>query len=147
MPVTIAFEVLSPNNSVTEMADKLAFYEEHGVEEYYVYDPDKDRLLVYLRRGSILQRQRQVQDFISPRLRIRFDTSGPEMTVYRPDGQPFLTYEKLLQAQCELERRARIAAQQRLRRLAELSRKVRRQEVSGEELAELERLEPTDAPG
>jgi len=37
----VVFEVLSPSNTQQEMADKRAFYEEHGVEEYYVYDPDR----------------------------------------------------------------------------------------------------------
>src|SRR5262249_19432258 len=40
VPLTVAFEVLSPGNTAKEMADKLAFYDEYGVEEYYVYDPD-----------------------------------------------------------------------------------------------------------
>src|SRR5262245_33864056 len=34
VPMTVIFEVLSPGNTVTEMADKLAFYDEHGAEEY-----------------------------------------------------------------------------------------------------------------
>src|SRR5436309_519308 len=40
VPVTVAFEILSPGNTVPEMADKFAFYEDHGVEEHYIYDPD-----------------------------------------------------------------------------------------------------------
>src|SRR5580704_10855200 len=34
IPLTVVFEILSPSNTVQEMDDKLAFYEEHGVEEY-----------------------------------------------------------------------------------------------------------------
>ena len=113
IPVTVAFEVLSPKNTVAEMADKLAFYEEHGVEEYYVYDPDTSRLLIYLRRGSILQRLRQVQGFLSPRLGIRFDVSGPELTVHGPDQLPFLTFEDL-RARWDGERQDRLAAEQAL---------------------------------
>src|SRR5438105_1115901 len=60
VPVTVAFEVLSPSNTVTEMADKLAFYDDHGAEEYYVYDPDRGHLLVYIRQGQTLQRVRPV---------------------------------------------------------------------------------------
>jgi Uma2 family endonuclease len=37
VPLTVVFEVLSPGNTFMEMDDKLVFYEEHGVEEYYVY--------------------------------------------------------------------------------------------------------------
>src|SRR5262245_15861699 len=32
VPLTVVFEVLSPGNTPPEMIDKLAFYEEHGVE-------------------------------------------------------------------------------------------------------------------
>src|SRR5262249_20194521 len=39
VPLTVVFEVLSPSNTRREMADKYAFYEEHGVEEYYHLRP------------------------------------------------------------------------------------------------------------
>ncbi|WP_373508574.1 Uma2 family endonuclease [Thiocapsa sp.] len=32
----VVFEILSPSNSAKEMADKLAFYDHYGVEEYYL---------------------------------------------------------------------------------------------------------------
>ncbi|SRR5579885_1092618 len=147
VPVTVVFEVLSPGNTVLEMADKLAFYEEHGVEEYYVYDPDANRLLIYVRRGEVLVRVRKVDGYVSPRLGIRFDLSGPEMVVYGPDGQRFLTFEELTVARVQAEQRAEQAERradqekQRAARLAELGRKARQQQASAEELAELERLE------
>lgn len=46
----VVFEILSPSNSAKEMADKLAFYDHYGVEEYYLYDPDKNRLEIWMRR-------------------------------------------------------------------------------------------------
>jgi Uma2 family endonuclease len=106
VPLTVVFEVLSPGNTAMEMADKLAFYEEHGVEEYYVYDPDNNRLLVYLRRGEVLRRVRPLEGFVSPRLGIRFDLSGPEMVVYGPVGGRFLTFEEVVASRQEAERRA-----------------------------------------
>ena len=36
----VVFEILSPSNRQAEMDLKLAFYDQNGVEEYYVYDPD-----------------------------------------------------------------------------------------------------------
>jgi Uma2 family endonuclease len=140
VPVTVAFEVLSPSNTVAEMADKLDFYEQHGVEEYYVYDPEDSRLLAYLRRGSILQRLRQVQGFVSPRLGIRFDVAGPEMKIYGPDQRPFLTFEEMQASLVSAEERVNLA-ERRAKRLAELSRKARQQQASAEEMAELDRLE------
>ena len=89
--MTVVFEILSPSNSFEEGIDKIAFYEEHGAEELYFYNPDKNRLEVYLRQGEILRRQRPGHGFVSPRLGVRFDLSGPEMVVFRPDGRPFLT--------------------------------------------------------
>ncbi len=133
VPITVAFEVLSPSNKHMEMTDKLLFYEDHGVEEYYVYDPDSDGLRVYLRKGDMLRPVRSVDGFVSPRLGIRFDLSGPEMVVYAPGDQRFLSFEELKGLYERTQRRAA--------RMAELSRKVRRQQATPEELQELETLE------
>jgi hypothetical protein len=154
-PVTVAFEVLSPGNTVPEMADKFAFYEDYGVEEYYLlYDPDANRLQAFVRRGEALVRVRQVAGFVSPRLGIRFDLSGSEMAVFYPNGERFLSFEglkaqhereqglrKAAEAQHERERGLRKAAEQRAARLAELGRKARRGQASAEEVQELGRLE------
>jgi Uma2 family endonuclease len=146
VPVTVVFEILSPGNTVPEMDDKHAFYEEYAVEEYYVYDPDHNRLMVYVRRGEVLRRVRPVEGYVSPRLGIQFDLSGPEMVVYGPDGRPFLTFEEVVAARAQAEQRAD-QAEQRAARLAELSRKARRGQANEEELKELDRLEepPTTA--
>src|SRR3954447_5744364 len=61
VPLTVVFEVLSPGNTVTEMMEKQAFYDEHGVEEYYVYDPDANRLHGFVRRGEVLVRVRPLR--------------------------------------------------------------------------------------
>jgi Uma2 family endonuclease len=132
IPMTVVFEVLSPKNSVMEMADKQAFYEDYGVEEYYVYDPDSNRLQGFLRQGGMLARIRQVKGFVSPRLGIQFDLAGPEMVVRYPDGRPFLTFEELAAQRQQAEKRAT--------RLAELARKVLQQQATPEELRELEGL-------
>jgi Uma2 family endonuclease len=134
----VVFEVLSPSNDPLEMADKLAFYDEHGVEEYYVFDPDRNRLAAYRRGREALRRVRPPEALVSPRLGIRFDLSGPEMVVFGPDGRLFLTFEQLTAAREEAERRAT--------RLAELGRKARRGQASPEELLELDRLEEQSLP-
>ena len=146
VPVTVVFEVLSPGNTWMEMDDKHAFYEEHGVEEFYLYDPDTNQLKAFVRRGDVLRRVRPVQGHVSPRLGIRFDVSGEELVVYRPDGQRFLTFPELEAARRQAERRAD-QAERRAARLAELSRKARRGQASPEEVQELDRLEepPTAA--
>jgi Uma2 family endonuclease len=137
VPLTVVFEVLSPGNTFPEMADKHAFYEEHGVEEYYVYDPDNNRLFAYRRQGEVLRRVQPLEGFVSPRLGIRFDLSGNEMVVFGPAGR-FRTFEELQAAHEELHQRAA--------RLAELSRKARGGQATPEELQELERLEQQSFP-
>jgi Uma2 family endonuclease len=164
VPLTVVFEILSPSNTGSEMADKFAFYEEYGVEEYYVYDPDTNRLHAFFRSGTALLRQRPAHGLISPRLGIRFDLSGPEMVIFRPDGQRFLPFEELQAAKDQLQaanaqlqaakdelQLARDQAEQRALRLATLARKARQGQASAEELRELERLEeqtltPPSAP-
>src|SRR5262249_16112421 len=73
-PATVVFEILSPKNDSEEMADKRDFYDEHGAEEYYLYNPVTNSLRVYTRgpAGS-LRRVWKAHDFVSPRLGIRFD--------------------------------------------------------------------------
>jgi Uma2 family endonuclease len=110
----VVFEILSPGNDVWEMSDKLAFYDEHGVEEYYLYDPDKNRLDVYLRQGTVLRRRRNVREWTSPRLNIRFDLRGEEMVVHEPgpDGQRFRSYEEV-RAELDAEKALRLDAERR----------------------------------
>jgi Uma2 family endonuclease len=153
IPMTVVFEVLSPKNTAQEMADKLAFYDTHGVEEYYLYDPDHNHLSGYVRSGSVLLRVRGLAGHVSPRLGIRFDLSGPELVIRYPDGRPFLFPDEFI-AQClEAQQRAEEAenriknAKERIRqttqrtaRVTELSLKLLRQQATPEELSELQRL-------
>ena len=86
------------------MIAKQDWYEEHGVEEYYVYSPERNTLHIYLRRGDHFLRERQAHGWVSPRLGIRFDFSEAEMVVYQPDGQRFLTYDELMRAYLTAEK-------------------------------------------
>ena len=128
------------------MTDKQVFYEEHRVEEYYLYDPDNNRLEGFRRQGTMFRRVRSINGFVSPRLGIRFDLSGPELVVRYPDGRPFLTFAELEAIRRQAEQRVNQAeqrveeVQRRMTRLAELTRKLLRQEATLEELQELQRL-------
>ncbi len=91
IPPQVVFEILSPSNSKGEMTRKKLFYLKHGVEEYYVYDPDEISLEVSIRENNSF---REVEDFAtwtSPRLNIRFDMTGDELVIYYPDGSRFLS--------------------------------------------------------
>jgi Uma2 family endonuclease len=109
----VVFEVRSPGNSQTEMDKKLVFYDRHGVEEYYLYDPDKGDLSGWLRNGERLDVIEQMSGWVSPRLGIRFEMSGTELQLYRPDGERFATYIELA-ALREQERQDKEQAQQQL---------------------------------
>jgi Uma2 family endonuclease len=164
----VVFEILSPSNSHLEMEEKRDWYEEHGVEEYYVFDPEQpNKLRVYVHDGAIFRTKKPPHGFVSPRLKIRFDLSGAEMAIYYPDGRRFLTIEELDAIRSLAEQQAGEArkladearrqadearsqadeATRRSRRLAELSRKARRGEANADELAELDRLESEAAGG
>ena len=114
IPPQVVFEILSPGNTKAEINRKLLFYDRYGVEEYYLYDPDTNQLNGWLRVEGFLDLLDPIANWISPRLGIRFDLSGAELQIYRPDGQPFLSYEELAQ-QAERDRqRAEQAEQARL---------------------------------
>jgi Uma2 family endonuclease len=91
------FEILSPSNTPQEMSQKLLFFDHHGVEEYYIYNPDTNELQVWLRGDLGLEWVAPAQAWVSPRLGIRFDLTQADLTIYRPDGQRFLTFVELEQ--------------------------------------------------
>lgn len=111
----IVFEILSPGNDAMEMSDKLAFYTEREVEEYYLFDPDQNRLAIFVRKGTALRRQWGVQEWVSPLMKIRFDLRGPEMTVHEPGptGQRFRTYEEI-RTELDTERQRATEAERRM---------------------------------
>ena len=91
----VVFEILSPGNRYGEMLRKLGFYNRHGVEEYYIYDPDKLELTGLLRGEQGLEVIEAINGWVSPRLQIRFQIIDQGLEIYRPDGQRFLTYSEL----------------------------------------------------
>jgi Uma2 family endonuclease len=112
----VVFEVLSPGNRAGEMARKFEFYQKFGVEEYHIYDPDRVTMTGWLRDGDALRPIPNLDGWVSPRLGIRFDLSGPELSIFGPDGRPFPTYLELFQQRDEAIRRAERLAE-RLRAL------------------------------
>jgi Uma2 family endonuclease len=97
IPPQVVFEILSPGNTERDRAKKLRFYRRYGVEEFYEYDPDIHNLLIWRRRGRKLAPVEEVNGFVSPRLRLKFEVSGTEpMRVVGPDKKPFRSYLDLL---------------------------------------------------
>jgi Uma2 family endonuclease len=127
IPPQVVFEILSPGNTQTEMNKKLVFYDRYGVEEYYLYDPDKSDLSGWLRVAGRLDVIEQMHDWVSPRLGIRFDLSKEELQILRPDGEPFATYIEI-QQRLERERDRAFQAEQRASQ-AESALELERQKV------------------
>jgi len=93
----VVFEILSPGNRLKEMLKKQEFYNDYGVEEYYLYDPDRNDLHGLLRTEEGLRAIEEIQNWTSPRLGIRFVLTGTTLEMYRPDGRPFLSFLELEQ--------------------------------------------------
>jgi Uma2 family endonuclease len=112
LPPQVVFEILSPGNTRAEMSRKLLFYNQFGVGEYYLYNPDKNELNGWLRQDQFLDVIEPMEDWVSPQLQIRFDVSGNELQIFRPDGQRFLSYAEIAQ-RAEAERQRAEAERQR----------------------------------
>ena len=112
----VVFEILSKSNTQKEMADKLQFYQCHGVEEYYLYDPDKNNLQGWLRQDQKFLKMSNLEEWVSPRLGSRFETHSGTLELYKPNGQRFETY---VEASQRAEQEAQRAEQEaRIRREA-----------------------------
>lgn len=129
----VVFEVLSPSNRPSDLIEKYLFYQNYGVQEYYLYDPDRGILEGWVREEGNLKPVEQMNGWVSPRLGIRFTLEGQMLVIYRPDGERFVPYVELRrryeqarheaeqerlraeQAQREAEQAQREAEQERLR--------------------------------
>jgi Uma2 family endonuclease len=103
IPPQVVFEIRSHNDSQTKMNKKFSFYQRYGVDEYYVYDPQRNDLEGWQRIEGILEPIEPMEGWISPRLGVRFELPESGLEIYRPDGERFLSYSEI-NAQRLLER-------------------------------------------
>jgi Uma2 family endonuclease len=120
----VVFEIRSPSNSQVEMDKKLLFYDRYEVEEYYIYDPDRNALSGWLRAEDGLDAIEQMNGWVSPRLGIRFDLSGEELQIDRPDGSKFYSYVEICQL-LEQEKQRAEQAEQRVEEMEALLKQYR----------------------
>ena len=122
----VVFEIRSPGNRQGELDRKLLFYERYGVEEYYLYDPDKNDLSGCLRDQGHLKVIEEMDNWVSPRLQIRFELFEATLRLYRPDGQEFSSplevEEQLQQERLRVEQERQRAEQERQRAEQEYQR-------------------------
>jgi len=135
-PAQIVFEIRSPSNDDQEMTDKLQDYDDWGVQEYYVYDPDRNILQVYTRGRQTLRSVTPLTEFISPKMGVRFVLTKTALEVFHPDGTPFHMMEEW-RDELLLEREMRRSAEETARR--EIQKRIAAEEKQAE--AEQQRAE------
>ena len=92
----VVFEILSPGNTEGEMDRKLQIYARCGVEEYYIYDPDRLVLKGYQRSDDFyLERIDRMDGWTSPRLGITFGLIEGELQLTHPDGRVFENFDNV----------------------------------------------------
>jgi hypothetical protein len=102
----VVFEILSPSNTTQEMQAKKNFYEKYGVQEYYVYDPERNRLEVWMRKNDQLQKAPYLYGCVSHLLGVEFKLDKNTLHMFYPDGQPFLSSVELHQHAKAMEQQA-----------------------------------------
>ena len=144
---TVVFEILSPGNTVQEMAEKFQFYQNYGVEEYYVYDPHSNELEGWLRKNNLLEDIKGIQGWISPNLGIKFELLAETLAIYGPDGEKFYSFVELDELRQEQKERAeqerQRAEQERQRAEQERQRAEQEQQRAEQEQQKAERAEKT----
>jgi Uma2 family endonuclease len=137
IPPQVVFEILSPGNTLKEMTKKLQFYQRYAVDEYYIYDPEKNDLNGLLSCGDSFEVIEEMNGWVSPRLGIRFQVTSDTLEIFSPSGQKFLTSLEMNQLQ-EQERQAKETALQELQqerdRYQELLAKLREKGIDTENL-------------
>jgi Uma2 family endonuclease len=113
----VVFEIRSHNDRQTKMNKKLSFYQRHGVEEYYLYDPERNELEGWQRIEGNLEVIEPMEGWISPRLGVRFELGEDGLEIYQPDGEAFVSPEELREER-DFERQRAEQAVQRAERLA-----------------------------
>ena len=102
----VVFEIRSPGNETGEMKEKFDFYQQYGVEEYYLYDFTRFALDGWQRRGEKLEPILNMNGWVSPRLGIRFLMTTEDLEIYRPDGRRFLSSVEIEEEWKRAEQRA-----------------------------------------
>lgn len=101
------------------MDAKLLFFHTHGVEGYYIYDTERNDFSGFVRdEFGLSSIEESDSGWVSPLLNIRFDMSGDELQLFRPDGTPFLSFQEVV-AQVESAEERAESAEEKATRLAE----------------------------
>jgi Uma2 family endonuclease len=137
----VVFEVWSPGNTLRDHERKRTFYLKYGVDEYYIWDPDRLELLGWVREGEHFHEVVEMDGWVSPRLGLRFARAEDgDLRLFDPAGRPFLTFAELA---AEVDAQRAVAEAQRAvadeqRVIAEAQRQIAEEQRLRAEAAEAE---------
>ena len=85
----VVFEIKSESNTLRQIAEKRQWYDQHGVEEYYDYDPERGTFTAWARspQSGRLEQVAPSSGFKSPRLNLTFVLNGQALEIVGPDGR------------------------------------------------------------
>lgn len=129
IPPQIAIEILSPGNRQGEMLRKFKFYQQYGVQEYYIYDPQENILTGYHRINEQLKEIPDMRNWKSPLLGIQFEWREKTLKLYQPDGKPFLSYLELREAR----QKAELAVKEALQKLEKEQQRAEQEKQRAEQ--------------
>ena len=133
----VVFEILSPGNTTKEMSRKLLFYNHYGVEEYYIYNPDRNELTGLIREEGELTPLDDLENWVSPRLGIRFELTPSTLNLYDGENNLFLSPLELRKALRQEQVRVR---QEKLKAEQEKTRAEQEKLRAEQEKSRAERL-------
>jgi hypothetical protein len=119
------------------MSRKLYFYEQYGVEEYYIYDPDRIDFTGWIRNGDRLIAIEDASNWISPRLGIRFEMQPDTLVVYYPDDRLFSSFVELDQLRQQTQQKLQQSQQELQQSQQELQQSQHQAEKLAAKLREL----------
>ncbi len=83
----LVVEVLSPSNTAADLIRKLAFYDQYGVREYWLFDPDNGLLQVYWRDGEVMAAALHPEaGWVSPATGVHLRVVNGELVASDPGG-------------------------------------------------------------
>jgi Uma2 family endonuclease len=133
----VVFEILSPGNRLAEMSRKLYFYEQYGVEEYYIYDPDRIDFTGWIRNEDRLMAIEDADNWVSPRLGIRFEMQPDTLRIYYPDDRLFSSFVELDQLRQQTQQKLQQSQQELQQSQQELQQSQHQAEKLAAKLREL----------
>ncbi len=91
----VVFEIAAPADTFTQLLKKYKFYEQYGVQEYYLLRPENQTVEAWIRHANELIAVENIHDFQSPSLGITFKVLADKIEIYHSNGRKFETYSEI----------------------------------------------------